>query len=390
MIRIKSVETVGVNKLGILFLGTIACLVGIMPAAFTIGRLDSLIFFVGTTLIGAYSAVKSFESSATEKPSLSEYIIGSMNITAWGVFTSIVFFTFFSIAFGIVYGIELLGNFLFEMQIDEFFISYIISLIITLLIAWVFSEAAIKDYAEQLYPNKARIKSSFYDLANLGKIRLFKYFGSAFTVLVLIILIVWYTTGSLAVWNVWWFNIILLVYLLIVSASTMVKSKGFDPELPNAIAAVEKLLKVMGYTVVPNPITGKATFDPFLSGLDFYAQKNGQSIAVAVRAPESEKSGQWKPSHLLRSAWALETFSQEEQKTKLIVTPVVVFTGEMNEKIDDNIIVIKLPKKDISEILTIEKKKKLKDIANYYLQFSDAHEDPSVSQYENNTSGAEK
>jgi len=386
---IKSSKKVSVNKVGILILGTIAPLIGFAPAAFLIGRLESIIFFAVATLIGASLAVKSFKSSATEKPSLLEHIIGSINIIFWGVLTSGFFLIVFLIFFGILFGVELLTNFLFGWQMDEFFISYVISLIIAIIVGLVWGEEGTKDYAKQLYPNKARVKSAFYEIANRGKRKLFKYFGSAFLVLGIIMVAVWLTTGSLDVWNVWWFNIILLVYLLFLSASTFQGSKGFDPELPDAIAAVKKLLEVNGYSVVPSPITGKEEFDPFLSALDFFAQKKGESLAITVRTAESKNWDLWRPSHLLRSTWALETFSQEEQETKLNVTPVVISIGEMNEKWPEKIKVIKLPKQNIPEILSIKKKKKLKDIANYYLRFSDADKDLSEAKDKNNISGVE-
>jgi len=391
---VKASESIRLNKIAILFLTVTATILGIAPATLVISRFESLMFFSIVTLIVAAITISRFKSLATEKPSLLEYILGWIGAIWPAVLAGFVLLISYLIFLGGVTLFMFIATWLgFEMQLNVELIAYYISLIIAIIFSILFAWMSADTLATQLYPNKAHVKSTFYELVTYGKRRLTGYVGFALLILGGLVLAVLLTSGT---FTAWWFNLGLLVYLFFVCLSPFSTEKYFDPVLPNAIKAVGKMFDAMGYQIVPSPKTGKPEIDPLLVGLDFFVHNKEHALGIVVRTPQKTKSkDSWKPSDLLRSTWALETFLQEEpdETKRLAVIPVIVFIGKDKKKWKTKEVkIIEIPKRSINTILKTDSQKKLKKRASRYLaraRISHKGEDLSASKDNLNIPGGE-
>jgi len=374
MTSLKPSKRVRVNKIGILFFATIALTVGIAPATLAIGQVEAMIVLMISTLIGVARHLHGFESLATEKPSFLEYMIGSIGIPIWGVFTSFFLLISYLISRGGVYLIEFIANALGSgMQLPAHLIAYVISVIVAFLFNLLWANMGAETLAQQLFPDKSQRKSVFYELLTHRRRRLVGYLLFASLVLVGLVLVVWFATGSLAVWNIWWFNILFLGYLFLVSISPLSPREPVEFTLPPAIKAVRALFESLEYQVIVSPKTGKPEYDPFMAGLDFFVQNKENTFAVAVQTQNSL----WVPSSFLHATVALEEFLKEEQKGIEKVIPVVFFIGKKGKKKTGNFKVIKITEAKMNRILYLKSQKdqmQLKKLAKYYLKKIDKNE----------------
>lgn len=369
---ITTAKSVAVNKIGIFFLIVLAFLIGIAPALFAVGHFEYIAYFAIAALIGASLGIFRFRSSATEKPVLLEFGMGLINKIFTGASLGSILLLIYLIALGIILLVEFIGHsFGFDIQLGNESTASTVSLVITFFFTLFASGTEAESLGKKLYPNKARVKSAYYKAVTYGKRRLAIYMVTSLLMVVGIFLIAWYTTGVPAVWNIWWFNVLLLLWLLFATASPASMDVKLDPYSLDAIEACKKLFSAIGYQVVLSPSTDRSDIDPLLVGLDFLAKQKKTTIAVTVRRDNSYLYDEWDPSDLARSAWTLETYLREEtHELQDSIMPVIIFIGKMDKNWKATTIkTIHIPNsKTIDSILGMNDQKKLKKIADSYLK----------------------
>ena len=393
-----------VNKIALVFLITVATTFGLLPATVVLGRLQLLIYIAIGALIVAIIKFRSFETSATEEPSLPEFMLGGIGAIGNAAFIGFGWLFVYWMVFGGLILFEFIANLLgFEINLNSQLIAYYVSLIPAIAGGIMTVSLSGDRLAQQLYPQTAGIKSAFYEIINYKRRKLIVK-----TIVILgisgFVTAVALFTG---IFRTWWFSLLSLMFLFMVTNSLSRKGEKLPAmKSENAIKAVSKLLSVIGYKVVPSPRTGKSEIDPLLVSLDLFAQKKKHRLAIEVRTPGEKPSVSELPlmsklsmADLLTATLALEKFFSEEEpeETSIKVNPMVVFIGT---KADDNIRafskkesiqIIEIPdSKVVDQILGTEIPEELQKIANRYPGVSYNHEDFIDSENDLEVPGGEK
>jgi hypothetical protein len=362
-IPIKPSQGIGISKIPMLFVILSSFMLGIAPAILIINRADAMTYFTIVGLFIVTIVLHGFKSVATEKPSVSEYFVGWVSVILWGALTGIILLLVYGAFLGGTSLAVIISNWLgYSLQINGALIASWASIIIAFIPGMFLIGVGANSLPESLYPNKAHIKSSFYELVTAGKRKLSFYllfFSSIFALLFFWVVL---STGSV---TAWWFNVLFLGFLSFGSLMLQGMEKDIDSNLPKIIEASSKLFKSLGYKVVLNPTTGQEEFDPLLVGLDLFVINNEHALAAVIHTDKLEPNGQWTTSSLLRSVRTLNYYLQEQKQFIPTVAPLIIVLGKKKtEWAEEEISIVEIPdQKFVDKVLSIENEEELKKIA---------------------------
>ena len=305
-----------------------AALITVVAAGTTIGSLPFLLF-VGllpycslAVVAGAVVAIqklRGFECRATEKPSLSEWVLGGWSTVALPTSVSFVSLLWYAMLYwsgrALIY---LAGAVGFELSFGP---SRPAFWIVVVMFAALMLFSAVENttkLAGALYPETAGTRSAFYSLTS--KSRGVVLLGVAVAVAFVLLVTLFDTTDN-------WFPV-LLSFILAYSSIPLTKlAKPSSTRRGRAVDILAAYLERSGYEIVQTLRTGKPDLDPLLAPVDILAENPHIRFAMEVAMPQASQQVEWNAASSIRTASSILNEELEKDELKRKVVPVLVLVG---------------------------------------------------------------
>ena len=315
-------EKVKPNLLLLSLMAALAAAVGSTPYLLFVGALWLVPVFalIAAVTMGVYA--QKHRTAAIFEPTFGEWISAG-----WSLILNASMFSFALIYYALMYWATRLVIFIlgfFDILIDVSW-DHTLGLYVSAFFA-VFLYAAFLGNAPkflgELYPRLSGVRTPYYALWSKYKfLILAAVVGglSAVAAIVILDLREWY----------WIFGCSLL--LLYTSLPIATSGEKRESQRKKGLEAVRLLINAAGWNLRPMEAPGDPELDPFTVGIDFVAEREGESLLVEVVAAEVD----WTvASGLQTAARMLESGSSGAEKPSTKLRPLLVL---LSERVDESI-----------------------------------------------------